>query len=482
MSDALGVRRNSALSLGSAVARLTATMVLFVGIARTYGAEAFGQFTFAHTYLTLFYLLADFGFDVFLVAELPRRRGREREVFTSVLLMKLALAAAATVLMAALALTSGVSTTARWVLLLLGLSVIPNAAQSVCFALLRSHEQFQHELAATILQNAGLLLALAVLALLGAPIVAVAAAFAASKYLGLAFIAPRVLRLLPAARLREAKGTLMREVWLTGLPYGVHLVFGTLYFQLDTLLLGYMQGEEPVGQYQAAMKLLVFLLVIPDVAVQGLLPLLARLFVGDPARWKRIALLAAKSLAFLGLPPALAFIVCGEDIIRLVYGAGGFDPAAGLMPLLGIVLASRFAAEIFALMLTTSGHQTARMVIVLILTAVNLLGNLVLIPRAGILGAASVSVVTNLLAGGLYVAALHVTRVGLPAGIGWRPLVVLAACAALGSTLWILDLRTVATALPLLLLVPAAVAYAAGFTPEERTLVRAFAVHRGARP
>ena len=74
MIDAVVIRRNTVFSFAAALIRMLATMLMFVGIARFFGPQAFGQFALAHTYLTIFYIIADFGIDILLMTELAYRR------------------------------------------------------------------------------------------------------------------------------------------------------------------------------------------------------------------------------------------------------------------------------------------------------------------------------------------------------------------------------------------------------------------------
>jgi O-antigen/teichoic acid export membrane protein len=173
----------------------------------------------------------------------------------------------------------------------------------------------------------------------------------------------------------------------------------------------------------------------------------------------------------IGLPVALTLFVYAEQIITLVYGVKGFAEAIPILRVFGLVVFFRFAAETFAVMLTTSKRQDVRLAVVVAATLVNYLLNLYLIPRDGPMGAAYASLITSMLVGLGYVVpsrvlfqrwvfSLHV----------WVPFI---CTVAMGAVLW--NFRT----LPIWYTAPIAVSlclfvsYFVGYSKEDRRLVLA---------
>jgi len=89
MTEASRIRNNSVFSFLSISSRLVANVVVFWIIARVYGPELFGQFTFAQTLATIFILFADFGFDILLTNEIARDRDKAKALFQQFFSLKL---------------------------------------------------------------------------------------------------------------------------------------------------------------------------------------------------------------------------------------------------------------------------------------------------------------------------------------------------------------------------------------------------------
>jgi O-antigen/teichoic acid export membrane protein len=404
MEQAKRIRWNSFFSLLSSGIRLLANVLLFLGVARFYGPEAFGQFTTAHTLSTLFYIFADFGLDVLLTTEVARRRGDADRLFRSFFAAKLSLAGFAVIGMGLIALTFDFSAPTRWLIFIFSFSVVFNALTYACFALFKGFEQLQYETQGTFVFNLLLLVALVLLGILRAPIWMIAVAFTGTRALGFimaAKIAKRLVRLQPPRfGLAEFKDVMRRAS-----VFGMHLIFEMLYFQSDTLLLSWWQGDYAVGIYQAVMKLVILILVLPDVAINALLPVLSRLHAEDELRSARLGGLLNKTLWLLGLPVALIFFVYADDLIAILYGREQFAPAIPIMKIAGLVIITRFFFAAYGVMFATSGRQQVRMFIMIGATIFSLALNAYAIPRYGAYGAILVSLTANLFVAAAFILA-----------------------------------------------------------------------------
>ncbi len=414
MIDAVRIRRNTLFALAATLTRMLATMLMFVGIARFFGPEAFGQFTLAHTYLTIFYIFADFGIDILLVTELAYRRNETGEFVQRFFALKVLLSLAAIGIMCGIALFSGVSPGTGLLMVILSAAILGNSATTFVLGILKGHEQFSFEAHTSFWQHLLLLIGLIVLGLTGADILLVAGFFVFSRFAGFFYVLPRAwkyLRLMPLQWSLQDWRTGLREV----LPFGFHMLLGTLYFQLDTILVSVWEGDYWVGIYQGAMKLVMLALIVSDVASNAIMPTLSRLLREDEAKGLRTVRLSAKLLLYAGLPVAWIFFLFPEEILSLVYGNEEFVRAALVLKILAFTVFLRFSTDAYALFLTASGKQVRRTIISAVGTGLSLTLNIVLIPLYGIEGAAVASVLVHLVAGSLSIVMM---------GSATRPLVV----------------------------------------------------------
>jgi polysaccharide transporter, PST family len=445
-------------------------MLLFIGIARLYGPEAFGQFATAHVYLTLLLYVADFGLDLLLATEIAKDTVHAQSLMERFLPLKLVLGSMATVAMWGAAFVSGSSPATMVLMAILSLGLLATSLSTFYFAVARGFEQLHHEAVVVSYQQGFLLGALVLLGWARMSLEWLALAFVASRIIGLVLIHRRVTKRLSLTigrvSFRDSK-----EALLQGLPWGGNLVFSALFFQLDTLLISGWLGDQSAGIYQSAMKLAVVVLAIPDVLVSALLPVFARLHAESRERWEELGRIASRTMLFLSLPFGMLFMIYSEEILLLIYGGSGYVAAASVLRVLGAVLVVRFGVETFALALTTTRHQNIRMWIVLGATILNFGLNAIMIPRFGIIGAAYVSLTCNILVGLGYVVMAQRVGFWLRLLLDMRTVVAVALSALMGLLLVQYGSGSLVAGLFVIFILCPLACYAAGYSKGERRMV-----------
>lgn len=477
MSNTVLINRNSFFSFLSSTIRLVTNFFLFIGIARFYGTETFGQFTIAHTYMTLFLLIADFGFDLLLATEVSRNRNNTEGTIQKFFPIKMIFSLGAVTVMCIIAVVSDFSVMAKNLMLILSIGIVSSSVASFFFALFKGHEQLFPETRTSFYQNLFLLLALIVLGLLHTPILWVAIIFVLSRFLAVLLIINSAIKYFNISQVKLSFRN-WKKTLLSSFPFGLHLLFGTLYFQLDTLLLAYWKNDQAVGVYQAAFKLIALVLIIPDVLVNALLPVLTRLNSENHVKWKRMSNLFMKTLIYVSLPFSLIMFVYAPQIINLVYGADDFIPAIEILRIFALTLIIRFSSETYALMLTTSNNQKSRMYIVIGITILNLIMNSYAIPRWGTTGAAIVSLISNLFAGIFYFISIKLYNADLSFQLDWKVISLVGVTVITAIILWQTQLISFHVGVIMAAICYPILYYFLGYTYEERQLVITFPLNK----
>lgn len=207
---------------------------------------------------------------------------------------------------------------------------------------------------------------------------------------GLAFGIASVLlvRYLPT-QVAAATPVYETRVWLRSmLPLSLLAGMQIVNNQIDIVLLSVLTTSEEVGIYRAttqASRLIIFFLIAVNVVIA---PYISQLYAsGDMERLQRLVTTSARAILAATLPAALSLIIFGEGILKVAFGP---EYAPGHIPL-AILSAGQLinaAAGSVGLLLNMSGHErdTARGFAVA--TIINVVLNVLLIPRFGIAGAA----------------------------------------------------------------------------------------------
>ena len=475
MDSVSAARSNTVYSLLAFGLRLVANMALFVGIARFYGPTAFGHFSLAHVYFSIMLLIADFGYDFFLATEIGRNTHVTADLTRRVMPLKIYLSVIAIGLMVALAFVGQSDREVRTLMMVLALGIPANTLMTMAAAVFRGNQNVSSEASVALTQNVLLLAFLVIIGMLGLPLLSVACAFVISRIYGFVVLWQKARKRFPelegTARLPVSAET--RVLVGIGFTFGLHVLFSTLYFQIDTILLSYLRGDEAVGLYQAVMKLAALVLVFNEVAITAVIPILAQAFEDGQERWTRIGRVVSKSLHLVGGFFGLLFFLCPEQILGVVYGAGKFAGAIPVMRVFAVILLVRFGMETYAMMLTTARKQQLRMIVVMLATIFNVTANLFVIPRFGILGAAWVSLGTNGLIALFYISFLSIQARRLLPLVDSGQLMIVAGFGIVGGILWNLGVNSLVAVVPLATTLSLGLIYL-GFSRAEQKLVFSF--------
>jgi polysaccharide transporter, PST family len=199
----------------------------------------------------------------------------------------------------------------------------------------------------------------------------------------------RLTRIRHWVRLDMAR-RLTQESW----PLLVSSVAAMLFMRLDLIMLGLLTGDAETGVYAAAVRLSEVWYFLPVAATAALRPLLSRLWAtGDTAQYQRQVLRMMSLLSAAAYATILVTMVSSDFIISLLYGV---DFAASASVLRWHVLAVPFVFLSAAADPWFIDRSLTRLVMLRSLAGagINLVLNLLLIPRQGATGAAIATVVS----------------------------------------------------------------------------------------
>jgi O-antigen/teichoic acid export membrane protein len=408
------------LSIGDFAAK-AAYFLAFVYMAQKLGVERYGVLEFALAVRTYLLLLADAGLELWAIREAAK--GEDPLRLTSrVIPGRLALALFALLVTGVLALTPG-NPHFRRVLPLLTLTVLIQAFNLKWVFMGRE----RMTRVAIGLVASQLVFAACAVMLVHQPsdLILVPLAFLASELV----IAVYFWRLFVRTYGRPVLGpdwSSLRSMARPVLTLGAAQCLGLMNYNVDSILIGLMLGPGPVGWYAAAYKPITAALTVVVTYYQGLFPALSRSYHEDREKFRATLLRSLRFTAMFAIPLGVGGSLLAQPVIHVLFGP---SYAASVQPL---QLLSWSAVLVtlrgnFRYPLNAAGKQQLDLTCAGAAAALNVILNLLLIPRYGIVGAASATLGSEigwfLLA--RYLFARHVLDLRLFT-VFWRP--VLAGC------------------------------------------------------
>jgi O-antigen/teichoic acid export membrane protein len=360
-------------------------------VVRTLGAAGYGQWSTIFIILSLIGYLANFGMEGVAVREAARDPEREYEWIGAVMLLRLlALTPVMLLSLAALLLLHR-----SHQMLIAGLILIVAMPFGGVGALQLIFQLRVNNLVPMIVLTLRSVLwgiAVAIIYWRGAGMVELAIAMAITNSIGSVVQAVAALRLTDRWP-RPSRAQLVPLV-RAGLPVGIAGVLIISYARIDQVIVFGMLGSRAAGLYGAVYNVLDQSHFVPISILTTLAPVIAASWPADRARLLRTARFTAELMA-VGSLGALAFAsVAATPVVRLIFGAK-FVSAAPALPVLGGAFVFICFGYLNGNLLVVLGLQREFMWISLIALVVNVAGNLILIPIMGFMGAAWMTLATE---------------------------------------------------------------------------------------
>jgi O-antigen/teichoic acid export membrane protein len=410
------ILRNSIwLYSAEVIARLLVALLLVI-VARKLGATETGKYVFVASLTTIANSVADFGSTQYYIRTAIHADASMRDrLFWLVTVFRLVLTVLLALLMAAYAAVI-TEVEVRALLLFAAASLPIGAIPGVVVAALRAQERMSFEAVGKVLVALLTLIGGGVLVLQGFGIVSLGAVGVGAAVAGLVYylavprgvLSANIPRIL---RLNDLRGV-ARGAW----PFFSVSILVVIYSRLDTLLLQQLMGPRAVGQYGVAVRVMEVLFVIPFVLGTAMFPSIARNLRAHPAMVLAQGLKGIRWLVLASLPIALAGSLVGPAFFAPIFGQE-FAASGPAFQILVWTVVPVFASVVTSSIIAASATPIVNTYLAAGMVLLNLVANLVLIPRYGISGAAAVRLATEwlgLIGGGIYIAARIAPLKGLP--------------------------------------------------------------------
>ncbi len=188
----------------------------------------------------------------------------------------------------------------------------------------------------------------------------------------------------------------LRQVASIAWPFGMAGLFHLVYYQIDIVLLKYLQGDDAAGVYSVAFVVMGAVYMLPSVIYQKfLLPKIHRWANHDRDRFVHVYRTGRLVMLGIGLAGMLAIWILSPLVVNILFGPD-YSAASTALRILAFAIPLRFVATAVGSTLTTQDHMRTKVKLMGSVAVINIVLNLALIPIYGINGASVATVVSEL--------------------------------------------------------------------------------------
>ncbi len=392
------VARNSAIGMAAQLAIKLISFSFSVLIVRNLGVQAFGQYTAVAAFCSMFLFIGDLGLSPYMIREVARLRDtpggilRIESLYGTVATLRLLLTTLGVLTMMLIAWITGRPAV---MLIALGLNMVGMilyGLQGTSDAILAGHERFDmsaatkilYQLLFVVIGSIALLSGAGYYGLIGATFVAVTAltysCWRAVSHLGIRF------------------GSVAFHAWpgllRASLPFGVVAFALGLSYKFDSVLLNIFHGDVATGYYNAAYNLVFSTVILSNIINTALYPSLTRQAVTAPESLALIYARALRYLLALALPISVGVTALAPQIVTFLFSSD-YAPAIPALRIVIWVVPLMFLSEFLGYIVVVAGREGRVARAIMVSTGVNIALNSVLVPRFGVLAAATMTVITE---------------------------------------------------------------------------------------
>jgi len=367
--------------------------VVTIVVARYLGDSEFGKYSFAMATVIVFAVLVDFGFHVFLAREISRNKDKIKEYISNITFLKIIFSIITYLILVGFLFIVGKPDDVKYFVYLSGIYMILNSFNVTLRGIYQGVEKMQYHAINYILEKIIYILLIFLFVTLDFGIPGIMYALIISSAIGLSYNIITVFKkftfFLPKFKKSTIKFILKESSWflLTG-------IFVAVYFKIDIVMLSIMKTDEVVGHYNAAYNLLFAFLFIPGVLTMPLLPVFSRYYKNNKDKLKKLISPLITYFLIAGAMLVFIFITLGPIVVGILYGQE-FEPTKFLFQLLSFSFFFVFINYLLSALLSSVNKQKYSTIAAFVAMLINIIINLILIPKYGAAGAAIATIATE---------------------------------------------------------------------------------------
>lgn len=367
--------------------------ILIVYVIRLLGATDYGKFSFALAFISLFVIFYDFGLSNIITKEFSQEEGeKKKKEFFSVVSLKIILSLITLVLIITGSFLITSDFVIRKTILILAIFTLIGSFSDTIYAFFRARQKMEYESWAIILETL-VVFGLGFLVIFKFPsIINLSYGYLLSALVSLVFVF-----IIFSFKLFPLKIYWDRVVWkkflIMSWPLALVGLFSTIYVYIDSVMMGYWGQILETGWYNAAYRIINTVTVPMGFIALSFFPVLSKLFRESKERFQNVWNFQMELMIMLVIPLIMGGVILAPEIIIFAYGES-FFPSILVFQILILINGPIFLSSPLGSALIIYNQQKKMFLITFLGALMNIILNLILIPKFSLYGAAVATLIT----------------------------------------------------------------------------------------
>ena len=408
MSAVRKVAKNTTVLLISQIISYILAFFYTIYTARYLGASGFGIISFALALGAILSIFTELGLSTLTVREVSRDKSLANKYIGNTIALKIILSSITLVSMVLVVTLLHYPPQIAALIYLITISFVVGAFTSIFYSVFQAYEKMEYQSIGQIINSIIMFSGILLIINYQLSIVNFGRIYLIASVISLIygiiicmwkFILPRIEIDLNLWKFVLSKVEIDLNLWkfliIEAIPLTISSVFLLIAFRVDTILLQIINGNVAVGLYNAAYSLMTALMFVPLVYVSAIFPMLSRLNVSSKELLKISYERSVKYLVILGLPIAVGTTLLANPIILIIYKSG-FSQSIVALQILIWSIPIIFVNYILGTAINSINKQRDIVKTAFVAMLLNIVLNLLLLPKYGLIAACFITVLTEL--------------------------------------------------------------------------------------
>ncbi|EKD94218.1 MAG: Polysaccharide biosynthesis protein [uncultured bacterium] len=368
-------------------------IVLFIYIARILGVEEYGKFSFAVSFVTIFIYIADFGLSQIITRDFSANSDNDNK-FNYFISLKIILNTISFICLfiGSFFITNSYGT--QHILQLIGMYLVLANFIEIFTSFLRAKQKMELETLIKIIQSIIIVFSGIITLKFYPTLLNLSIALSLSSLVSIIFSFIYFSKKIQHFKI-AINMTIWKNIIIASFPLALSGLFWTFYTQIDTIIMGHLNLNSQVGWYNASNKIIGILLISSRLIIGSFYPVMCQYYQKSQEMMQKTWNYLCEVIISLSVPTLFGSILLSDKIINLIYGAN-YQESIKIFQILIITTTISFITIPLTQLLIVANKQKYYLYATFWATVVNLILNLILIPKYGMYGASYTSIITIL--------------------------------------------------------------------------------------
>jgi O-antigen/teichoic acid export membrane protein len=390
----LSIAQNTAFMTLASVAQKIISFAYFTLIARFIGVEDTGKYFFVLSFTTIFVVFVDLGFTNVLVREAAKNKDKIQKYFSTVLFSKIFLGIASYLAVVACVNLMGKTEEVKIMVYISGLTMLFDSIHLSAYGVLRALGNLKYESAGIMASQFISLVLGSIFLFLKFPLFCLILAFTIPSFLNVCFSSFVLIKKYSIYPRLLFDKQIFFYLGRIAVPFAVAAVFARVYSYIDAILLSALAGDSVVGLYSIPYKISYAFQFVPLALIAAMYPRFSEYFVKDKQRLSKMFEYGFKYLILIALPISFGIFILSKDIIFSIY-TSAYEGSILPLQILVLNMAFSYLSLLTGAFLNACNRHWTQTIIVGCVMSINIIMNILLIPKFGAAGASVAAFIGN---------------------------------------------------------------------------------------